>query len=104
MILLVDLPVMRKPEQETEFVGCRVTLIKWVANYMHLQVQKKFDGGGNSINSVTSQSQQQQSHEESGEHEIAHASLDSSKLLIIFIIIYNIISPRLLRHQYILKK
>lgn len=72
---------MRRPEQETEFVACRVTLIKWVANYMQVQVQKKFESGhfmGGNSHSVTPQPQQQ-NHEENAEHEIAHASLDSSK-------------------------
>lgn len=77
--LFVALPVLRKPEQETEFVSCRVTLIKWVANYMHV-AQKKNDG-----NAHPSTPQPQQNHEDSSDHEITHASLDSSKLNLPFI-------------------
>lgn len=64
-------------------MACRVTLIKWVANYMHV-VQKKPEASLNSNNAhplTTPQPLQQQNHEDSGEHEVAlaHASLDSSK-------------------------
>lgn len=51
---------------------------------MHV-VQKKSDGVNNS---TTLQQQQQQNHEENAEHEIAHASLDSSKKFICFLIVF----------------
>lgn len=90
---------MRKPEQETEFVACRVTLVKWVANYMHLQVQKRQEGGNG--HPATPQLQQQ-NHEESAEHEIAHASLDSSKcvLMCIFVLICVVKNVKTNRQTY----
>lgn len=78
-LIFVALPVMRKPEPESEFLACRVTLIKWVANYMHV-AQKKPEGAA-ANNAHPSTPQPPQNHEENNEHEIAHASLDSSEFI-----------------------
>ncbi|XP_008195928.1 probable Rho GTPase-activating protein CG5521 isoform X1 [Tribolium castaneum] len=70
----LELPVLRKPEAESEFILCRVALIMWVANHLH-QPKKNADGGPASI--THSASAGAATHEEEG-HESAHASLEST--------------------------
>ncbi|XP_074027407.1 probable Rho GTPase-activating protein CG5521 isoform X2 [Leptinotarsa decemlineata] len=73
----LDLPVIRKPESENEFVHCRVTLILWVINHLH-QTRKTHDsiGGHSSIYSPSQQSQL--THEEESQQDSSHPSLDST--------------------------
>lgn len=68
---------MRKPESDNEFVGCRVSLIKWVATYMQ-QIKKNSDGGPSSIVSTHSAppSHPSSAHEEESQSESAHPSLE----------------------------
>ncbi|CAH1364634.1 unnamed protein product [Tenebrio molitor] len=72
----LDLPVLRKPEAESEFIFCRVSLIMWVASYLH-QTKKNADGGPASIIHSTN-SALAAPHEEDSQHESAHASLEST--------------------------
>ncbi|KAJ8941367.1 hypothetical protein NQ314_010430 [Rhamnusium bicolor] len=74
----LELPVLRRLESETEYVHCRVTLIMWVANYMH-QTKKNNEVGPSSIPSIQSPSQQF-SHEEEP-HDSSHPSLDSRNVI-----------------------
>jgi hypothetical protein len=73
---VLDLPVLRKPEAESEFIFCRVSLIMWVASYLH-QTKKNADGGPASIIHSTN-SALAAPHEEDSQHESAHASLEST--------------------------
>ncbi|KAK9694345.1 Rap/ran-GAP [Popillia japonica] len=69
----LELPIVRKPEADNEFVTCRVSLIKWVANYMH---QTK--SGPNSMTSASSPGNHGSQHEDDIQQDIsAHTSLDS---------------------------
>lgn len=77
-IYIIDLPVLRKPEAETELIPCRVSLIKWVADYTH--VTKK--PNGDSITNNTSGSYGQDDDTDVRRTYVAestHTSLDSSK-------------------------
>lgn len=75
-MVLPELPLLRKMENETEFMFCRVSLIIWVTNYVH---QSKRDH--------THHNNLQQGHVSTGtpvhddEGDSAHPSLDSSKFV-----------------------
>lgn len=75
LVCVLELPVLRKPEAESEFILCRVALIMWVANHLH-QPKKSVDGGPSSITHSTAAVVP---HDEEGQHESAHPSLESSK-------------------------
>lgn len=60
---------MRKPEADSEFVACRVLLIKWITNYMHIS-KKSLEH---------SQLLGPPSHHEDEHHDSTHPSLESSK-------------------------
>uniref|UniRef100_A0AAR5Q6P9 Rap-GAP domain-containing protein n=1 Tax=Dendroctonus ponderosae TaxID=77166 RepID=A0AAR5Q6P9_DENPD len=71
---ILDLPVLRKMENETEFMFCRVSLILWVTNYMH-QTKREHHGpnqGPQSHHSIPGSA----AHEE--DTDSAHPSLDSN--------------------------
>lgn len=71
------MPVIRKAEPESEFISCRVTLIKWVINYMHIS-KKNSDGAPSSISSSShSHYTSHHSHEEDPHNDSTHPSLDS---------------------------
>ncbi|XP_022909230.2 probable Rho GTPase-activating protein CG5521 isoform X1 [Onthophagus taurus] len=69
----LELPMLRKPEADTEFITYRVSLIKWIANYTH-QTKKSSESQPNSISMVTNVSQQDDEHQ----HDSAQHSLDSN--------------------------
>ncbi|XP_018324376.1 probable Rho GTPase-activating protein CG5521 isoform X2 [Agrilus planipennis] len=78
----LDLPVLRKPEADNEFVACRVSLIKWVANHMH-QLKKPTDSSLPSLGNVSNSGTQVSIHQpavahEEPQHDSAHPSLDST--------------------------
>ncbi|XP_066154941.1 probable Rho GTPase-activating protein CG5521 isoform X2 [Euwallacea fornicatus] len=70
---ILELPQLRKMENETEFMFCRVSLILWVTNYMH---QSKKDQHGQRPDPGSGQSMATPMHDE--ESESAHPSLDST--------------------------
>ena len=76
----LDLPVLRKPEAESEFIYCRVSLIMWIASYLH-QTRKNIDGGPASMTHSTN-SAPVGSHEDETQHESAHPSLESSEFFL----------------------
>lgn len=70
-----DLPCLRKLEQETEFVHCRVSLIMWITNYMHQATKKNNLDSLPSLHNVHPPANDEQ-------HESSHPSLDSSKFIL----------------------
>ncbi|KAL3287319.1 hypothetical protein HHI36_001794 [Cryptolaemus montrouzieri] len=70
---ILELPTMRKAEAESEFIYCRVTLIMWITSFVH-QLKKNTDSGPGSqvIHSSLKE------HEEEGQQDSAHPSLDSA--------------------------
>ncbi|CAG9861658.1 unnamed protein product [Phyllotreta striolata] len=81
----LDLPTLRKPESDNEYVHCRVILILWAINYLH-QTKRGHDNRDSasipSVQHAQSPSQYSQhshdSHEEDTQHDSSHPSLDSS--------------------------
>ncbi|XP_050506318.1 ral GTPase-activating protein subunit alpha-1 isoform X2 [Diabrotica virgifera virgifera] len=78
----LDLPILRRPESENEFVQCRVSFILWTINYMH-QTRKSQDKEGSvgppSIQNMQSPSQHSHtSHDDDSQHDSSHPSLDST--------------------------
>ncbi|XP_057662756.1 ral GTPase-activating protein subunit alpha-1 [Diorhabda carinulata] len=73
----LDLPLLRRPEIENEFVHCCVSLILWIVNYVH-QTKKTHDNkDANSIGPSSIQNLQG-SHEDDPQHDSSHPSLDSA--------------------------
>ncbi|CAH0550342.1 unnamed protein product [Brassicogethes aeneus] len=68
----LELPMMRRMEAETEFIYCRVTLIMWVANYVH---QTKRNSDHLIAPPPVAHSS---SHHEDDSHDSSHPSLDST--------------------------
>lgn len=73
LFLILDLPMLRKPEADSEHVACRVILIKWISQYMHYSTRKIPDSNIPSTPSIGHQDDQD------SQHESLHHSLDSSK-------------------------
>ncbi|CAG9764824.1 unnamed protein product [Ceutorhynchus assimilis] len=78
----LDLPMLRKMENETDFMFCRVSLIMWVTNYIH---QPKRDHHGSQNNPQGSNPSHHQSHGahpgtpvHDDDNDSAHPSLDST--------------------------
>lgn len=79
VFLCVELPVLRKQEADSEFVACRVSVIKWIANYMH-QTKKHSDGHQQQVvNPVPAGGGTHQDDEMHQSEAGAHTSLESSK-------------------------
>ncbi|XP_030754501.1 probable Rho GTPase-activating protein CG5521 [Sitophilus oryzae] len=77
----LELPLMRKMENETDFVFCRVSLIMWLTSYMH-HVRRPTDHQGyqhhpsQHSHSGGNTHQTPQSHDE--DNDSSHPSLDSN--------------------------
>lgn len=78
MFFLIDLPNLRKLEKDNESVVCRVSLIKWVANYMH-STKRGGDCGPLSIPSTYNAAPFHTASHDDDDHSESHVSLDSSK-------------------------
>ncbi|KAL1487986.1 hypothetical protein ABEB36_015366 [Hypothenemus hampei] len=77
----LELPLLRKMENETEFVFCRVSLIIWVTNYIQVTKREHHHSQPHS-NPVQPGAQSQSGHSLTSSHEdendSAHLSLDST--------------------------
>lgn len=78
MFLLIGLPNVRKLENDNESVVCRVSLIKWVANYMH-SAKRGGDCGPLSLPSTYNAAPYHTASHDDDDHSESHVSLDSSK-------------------------
>ena len=66
-------------EPDSEFVVCRVSLIKWIANYTHVTRKNNENSGPSSFFVGHLQSTHGVSHEDDVSGDPSHSSLDSSK-------------------------
>lgn len=84
MLFFSELPNLRKMEQESEFVHCRVSLIIWLTNYVHQPNKKNNSDSLPPLHHVQPQSHTHHSASHDDEqHESSHPSLDSSKFVIV---------------------
>lgn len=91
--------MLRKPEADSEYMTCRVILIKWVVQYMHRSGVNAVRKGAtpdmmphpNNHGSAPPSGQPSISNhsqdEDSSLHDSSHHSLDSSKYLYLYLII-----------------
>ncbi|KAK4884388.1 hypothetical protein RN001_000659 [Aquatica leii] len=76
--LNLDLPMIRKPEADNEFITCRVSLIKWVATYMQ-HIKKNIDLVSSTTSTQTVLPPQISSlHDEDVQSDSVHTSLEYS--------------------------
>ncbi|XP_076268274.1 putative Rho GTPase-activating protein CG5521 isoform X2 [Rhynchophorus ferrugineus] len=77
----LELPVLRKMENETDFVFCRVSLILWLTNYMH-HPKRPVDHQGSqnqqNQNTPTGVTPHPSSNHDDENNESSHPSLDSN--------------------------